>query len=117
MKSWFEVRDYPNKLIEQEMEKVNLSKDGNVVRQGDPRKRVPFVLTYHPLFKSMGKIINKNLYLLYMNNEVKKVFTPKPTISLRSARKMSSYWLEQNYIQKKELKVPLSVVVSVVRFV
>ena len=28
--------------------------------------------------KSMGKVIKKNLYLLYMNNEVKKVFTPKP---------------------------------------
>ena len=28
--------------------------------------------------KSIGKIIKKNLYLLYLNNEVKKVFTPKP---------------------------------------
>ena len=90
MKSWFEVRSYPNKLIEQEMEKVKFFKNGNMVRQQDPRKGVPFVLTYHPLFKSMGKIINKNLYLLYMNNEVKKMFTPKPMISFRIARKMSS---------------------------
>ena len=37
----------------------------------------------------MAKIINKNLYLLYMNNEVKKVFTRKPMISFRSARKES----------------------------
>ena len=36
----------------------------------------------------MGRIINKNLYL---NKEVKKVFTPKPMISLCSARKISSY--------------------------
>ena len=91
MQSWFEVRGYPNKLIEQEIEKVKFFRDGNVLRQRDPRKGVLFVLTYHPLFKSMGKIINKNLYLLYMNNEVKKVFTPKPMISFRSARKMSSY--------------------------
>ena len=33
MKSWFEVRGYPNKLIEQEMEKVRIIKNGNVVRQ------------------------------------------------------------------------------------
>ena len=91
MKSWFEVRGYPNKLIEQEIEKVKFFRNGNVLRQRDPRKGVPFVLTYHPLFKSMGKIINKNLYLLYMNNEVKKVFTPKPMISFRSAKKMSCY--------------------------
>ena len=38
------------------------------------------------LFKSIVKIINKNLYLFYMNNEVKKVFTPKPMISFRSVR-------------------------------
>ena len=62
-----------------------------LVRQRDPRKGVPFVLTYHPLFKSMGKIINKNLNLLYMDIEVKKLFTPKPMISFRSARKMGSY--------------------------
>ena len=73
------------------MGKVKFLKKCNVFRQRDPRKCVPFVLTYHPLFKSMGKIINKNLYLLYMNNEVKKVFTPKPMISFRSARKISSY--------------------------
>ena len=51
-----------------------------------------------------------------MNNQVKKVLSPKPMISFRSARKMSSY-LVRTYIQKKELKVPLSVAVSLVRFV
>ena len=69
------MRGYPNKLIEQEMEKVNFVENGNAVRQRDPRKGVPFVLTYHSLFKSMDKVINKNLNLLYMDNEVKKVFT------------------------------------------
>ena len=117
MKSWFEVRGYPNKLIEQEIEKVKFFRNGNVLRQGDPRKSVPFVLTYHPLFKSMAKIINKNLYLLYMNNEVKKVFTPKPMISFRSARKISSYLVRAKLYPEERTKVPLSVVVSVVRFV
>ena len=32
MKSSFEVRSYPNKLIEQEMEKVNFFRNGNVLR-------------------------------------------------------------------------------------
>ena len=48
------------------MEKVKFFKNSIVVRQRDPRKGVPFVLTYHPLFKSMRKVINKNLNLLYM---------------------------------------------------
>ena len=91
MKSWFELRGYPNKLIKQEMEKVKFFKNGTVVRQRNPRKGASFVLTYHTLFKSMGEIINKNLNLLYMYDEVKKVLTPKPMISFRSARKMGRY--------------------------
>ena len=65
--------------------------NGNVTRRKDTAKGVPFVPTYHPFLKSMGHIINKNLYLLNMNEEVKNVFTPKPMISFRSARKLSSY--------------------------
>ena len=48
-------------------------------------------MTYHPKLKSMKKVILKYLDLLYMDNEVKRVFTPKPTISFRSAKKLSSY--------------------------
>ena len=38
MKSWFEIRSYPNKLIAQEMDKMKFLKNGNVVRQRDPTK-------------------------------------------------------------------------------
>ena len=41
MKFRFEVRGYPNKLIGQEMEKVKFFRNGNVLRQRDPRKGVP----------------------------------------------------------------------------
>ena len=106
MKSWFEVRGYPNKLIEQEIEKVKFFGNGNVLRQRDPRKGIPFVLSYHPLFKSMGKIVNKILYLLYKNNEVKKVFTPKPMVSFCSARKMSSYLVRAKLYPEERTKGP-----------
>ena len=43
----------------------------------------------HP--KSLNKILTKNLYLLHMDKEVKKVFTLKPIISFRSDRKLSNY--------------------------
>ena len=54
-------------------------------------KDVPLVVTYHPLLKSIGKIIHENLYLLYMNEELKHLFTPGPMVSFRSYRKISSY--------------------------
>ena len=54
-------------------------------------KGVPFVVTYHPLLNKLSPILHRNLYLLYMNQKVKNVFTPGPIVSHRSARKISSY--------------------------
>ena len=89
MKSWFLKRGYPNNVIEKEMKKVKFSKISSTRK--DNAKGVPLVVTYHPGLKNINQIINKNLHLLYMDQEVKKVFTPKPMVSFRSARKLSSY--------------------------
>ena len=45
-----------------------------------------------------------HIYLLHMNNEVKKMFTPKPTISFRSARKISSYLLRAKLYPEERTK-------------
>ena len=39
-----------------------------------------------------------------MNNEVKKMFTPTPTISFRSARKISSYLLRAKLYPEERTK-------------
>ena len=71
------------------MRKVKFS--GYTRRNKREKKGVPFVITYHPSLKNIGRIINQNLSILYMNEEVKSVFTPAPMISFRSARKVNSY--------------------------
>ena len=53
------------------------------------KKGIPFVIT--PGFKSVGRIISQNLYILYMNEEVESVLTPAPMIYFLSARKLSCY--------------------------
>ena len=40
-------------------------------------KGILYVVTFHPLLKSLGSTLNKN-YLLRMNDEVKKVFKRDP---------------------------------------
>ena len=49
------------------------------------------VVTYHPRLKALSKIIHENVNILYMNDEVKDTFTPKPKVSFRTSRKLSSY--------------------------
>ena len=90
MKTWFKKRGYPESVIENEMKKVKFSNERRQSKRKDD-KGVPFVVTFHPLLKKLGAIIHRNLYLLYMNEEVKKVFTPGPMVSFRSPRKISSY--------------------------
>ena len=66
-------------------------------------KGVPFVMTYHPIPNSLNKIIRDNMYLLNMNEEVRKTFSPRPMASFQSARKPSSYlvWAKLYPLQRK----------------
>ena len=45
------------------------------------KKKIPFKVKFNSRVKILQKIIDKNLYLLYMNEEVKKTFTLKPLFS------------------------------------
>ena len=42
------------------------------------------MVTYHPRFHDLGKIIKKNFIYLYAEQQVKPVFTPAPFVSFRS---------------------------------
>ena len=67
------------------MEKVKHS-HVNDRKRAQKSQGVPLVITNHPLFKTFGNIIRKHLNLLYMNEEVKRLFTPCPMVSFRGAR-------------------------------
>ena len=77
MKSWFLKREYSEKLISAEMDKVKFS---NIERKSNSKtqKGILLVVTYHPLLKSLSRIVNNNIYLLHTDQEVKRRFTPEP---------------------------------------
>ena len=90
MKSWFSQRGCPQKLIENEPSTVKFSGQ-RVFHRAMVEKGVSLVVTYHPVFKSIGKIIYDNLYLLCINKELKHLFTLRPMVSYRGSRKVGSY--------------------------
>ena len=69
MKEWFIKRGYLESVIDKEMKKVRFSEEGQKSKKVE--EGVPFVITYHPLLSKLSSIIHRNLYLLYMNQEVK----------------------------------------------
>ena len=83
---------YPERLIPVEIDKVKFS---NIERKSDRKtqKCIPLVVTYQPLLKSLSSIVNKSIYLLHMDQEVKRTFTPETMVSYWSVRKLSSYLL------------------------
>ena len=60
-------------------------------------KGVLLVVTYHPSLYCLSKIIRDNLHLLYMSDEVKGVFSPKPIISFRGIRGLSSHLVRAEF--------------------
>ena len=76
MKSWFQARGYPSDLVQNEMNKVTLSGNWYKNKTKKNSKEVPLVITFNRLRKHVGNIIHKNLYLLYMDQEAQRVFTP-----------------------------------------
>ena len=52
---------------------------------------ISLVTTYHPRLKDLSSLIKRNLQYLYADQEVKKVFTPAPFVSFRSARNLKSF--------------------------
>ena len=72
MKSWFRKKEYPENLIRSEMNKVkfsNFDKKKNTDKNHN-MKGIPLVVMDYPLLKSLAGIIDKNLSILYMDEEV-----------------------------------------------
>ena len=89
MKEWFLGMDYPKNGVNEQINKV-------VFGISQPSRKssengVPFVVTHHPKFKKLRKLIKDLLPFLYSGKEVQKVFSPPPMVSYRSARKIKHY--------------------------
>ena len=71
------------------MKKVRVSEKGQKAKKVE--KGVQFVVTYHALLSKLTSVIHRDYYLLYMNQQVKNIFTPGPIVLYKSAREILSY--------------------------
>ena len=71
-----------NLLLKKNWKNVCFSKQGQ--KSKNVKKGVVFVVTYHPLLIKPSSIKHRNIYLLYMNQEVKNIFILGPIVSFLS---------------------------------
>ena len=64
--AWFLARDYSEKVVSEQTDKVVFGKQP--FRKDTFEQGVPFVATYHPKLKGLGKLIKNVQFFLYIDN-------------------------------------------------
>ena len=97
LKDWFRERGYPEEIVNKETKRALESSIGSFnnrskkITQDDRQKGIPLVVTYNPFLCHLGQTIRKNLFLLYQDEEVKRVFTLAPFVSFRTASTLRTH--------------------------
>ena len=74
MKSWFRVRGYPDNLVKKEIGTVTFSKSTGSKSKGQKS----IAITFYLKFKLIGQLLNKQLHILYVDQETKASFQLSP---------------------------------------
>ena len=74
MKSWFRVRGYPDNLVKKEIGTVTFSKSTGSKSKGQKS----IAITFYLKFKLIGQLLNKQLHILYVDQETKTSFQLSP---------------------------------------
>ena len=86
LKDWFLARDYPQKVVSEQIDKVVFGKQPT--HKDTSEQGVSLVPTCHPKPKDLDNLIKDLQLFLYSDSEVKIVFSPVPIVYYRSARKI-----------------------------
>ena len=108
LKDWFRERSYPEEIVnkgkKQALESSISSSNSKSKKntQGDRQKGIPLVVTYNPFLCHLGQSIRKNIFLLYQDEEVKRVFTPAPFVSFRTATTLRTHLMRAKVYPAEE---------------
>ena len=76
-KTWFCKRGYPQKAVDAQIKRISeKSLDELFERPVRKETGVPLVVAYHPRFHNLSAIVRKYFTFLYIEEKVKRVFTP-----------------------------------------
>ena len=91
IKARFLKRNYPEKLIINEIKTVNFTPANSQTKKR--QKEVLLVVSYHFILNNLHENVQDNILLLNMNKKFRKTFSPGPLITFQSTREFSDYLL------------------------
>ena len=87
MKSWFLNREYPSKLIDEQIAKARGAHSGNRTPRAPSKDQGPvLVATYHPALDNINKILSEHLHILHIEPEMKDLFERAPMVAYRNPK-------------------------------
>ena len=89
LKNWFHSRGYPENIIDNQLKHLKKVSREDLLRpkeRGNKNIGIPFIVTYDPHLKHLGKLIQNNIKHLYADVKVRTVFPPAPFASFRTVR-------------------------------
>ena len=94
LKGWFLRRGYPQRIVEEQMDRAFRLPVKHDTQQNKIESGVSLVVTYNPAFSNLTTTSRKNYNVLYSDVKVRRVFTPSPFVAHRSARKLREFFGE-----------------------
>ena len=90
--SWFGKCGYPKKLVDNQLRSAVENRTEQLTEhQTKHGTVVTLVVTYHPWFHDLGRIIRKKFIYSYAEEQVKQVFPPAPFVSFGSGFSLRNY--------------------------
>ena len=81
LKGWFLRRGYPQRIVEEQMDKAFRLPLKHDIQQNKIESGISLVVTYNPAFRNLSTILRKNFNILYSDAEVRTVITPSPFVA------------------------------------
>ena len=80
LKRWLLRRGYPQRIVEEQRDRVFRLPLKHDTQQNKIESGIPLVVTYNPIFRNLSTILLKNFEILYSDAEVRTVFTPNRSL-------------------------------------
>ena len=91
LKGWFLRRGYPQRIIEEQVDRAFRLPLENDTQQNKMKNGIPLAVTYSPAFRNLSATLQNNFNILYSEEEVRTVFTASPFVAYRSARSLKNF--------------------------
>ena len=90
----FHGRGYPENFMNNQWKIVKTESREELLRPKERKNKkigIPFIVTYHPHFKHLGKLIQNNIKHFHADVKLRSVFTTAPFASFCTARNLRSH--------------------------